>query len=173
MMYTEPGTEFDILEVAAGHMRVLGHDERASFHQLHATVAAEKSNSCRTLWSILCSLEKASGDDLKKLKELYDDSFAGPDGSKPRLATAKATRAPEVGPGDGRPAEPRVREDAAHAKAPRHCDVCKIWLNGKIQYEDHLAGEKHRKNAAAAEAPKTKPASGAGELLRRYPTVYQ
>ena len=28
-------------------------------------------------------------------------------------------------------------------KAPRYCDVCKIWLNGKTQYEDHLAGNKH------------------------------
>ena len=26
------------------------------------------------------------------------------------------------------------------------CDACEYWLNGRIQFEDHQIGRKHRKN---------------------------
>ena len=28
----------------------------------------------------------------------------------------------------------------------RWCCSCEMWLNGRIQYEDHCIGKKHRKN---------------------------
>ena len=27
-----------------------------------------------------------------------------------------------------------------------YCGVCHMWVNGPIQYEDHLLGSKHKKN---------------------------
>ena len=27
-----------------------------------------------------------------------------------------------------------------------YCEACGMWLNGKVQWEDHLIGRKHRKN---------------------------
>ena len=176
MSGSEPDTRPGPFEDAAWPLQVLGQDERASFHRLHVTIAAEKkANSCRTCWSILRILATASADDLQKFADIYASSVAEPDGSEPRLAIAEAARAPELGGGDGRLAQAAVRESRRPeytTKAPRYCDVCKIWCNGKTQYEDHLAGNKHTKNLSA-EAPTKKPASEAGERPRLHPQVYQ
>ena len=178
-------------EDAAGSLRALAArgSERASFHQLHVAIAAEKPNPIRTLWSMLRCLAKASNDDLQKFAELYA-SVAGPAGSKQRHTRAKTARAPKLSGEDDRLAKPGVQDDF-HDKAPRYCDVCKIWLNGKSQNEDHLGGNRHKKNLSAAEAlaaglpldglkisvcsrgPQTKPASGLGGLPRQHPMVYQ
>ena len=145
---TDPGPGY---EDAAGSLRALAArgSERASFHQLHVAIAAEKPNPIRTLWSMLRCLAKASNDDLQKFTELYA-SVAGPAGSKQRHTRAKTARGPKLSGEDGRLAKPGVQDDF-HDKAPRYCDVCKIWLNGKSQNEDHLGGNRHKKNLSAAE----------------------
>ena len=37
-------------------------------------------------------------------------------------------------------------------KEPVYCDICKIHLNGRTQYEDHLLGKKHKKKLLTAGA---------------------
>jgi len=37
----------------------------------------------------------------------------------------------------------------------RWCCSCEMWLNGRIQYEDHCIGKKHRKNAKRIANPST------------------
>ena len=29
---------------------------------------------------------------------------------------------------------------------PIHCEICELWLNGEMQWEDHQIGKKHKKN---------------------------
>ena len=36
-------------------------------------------------------------------------------------------------------------------KGSKYCDVCKIWLNGAKQYDDHILGSKHNKKAGDKE----------------------
>ena len=35
-------------------------------------------------------------------------------------------------------------------EAPVYCDVCRMWLNGQMQWENHKIGKKHRKHSGAA-----------------------
>ena len=34
-----------------------------------------------------------------------------------------------------------------------YCDICKMWLNGPTQWEDHRIGRKHKKNCIRQENP--------------------
>ena len=150
---------------AATHMRALGTDLRASVHRLHVRVAAEPSNSCRTLWSMLKCLDKASTADLKRFTKLYDDSLTGSGDAGTSSAAPKTTRSSKTRGSSSRQSKSEASEESVDdRRAPRYCDVCELWCNGKTQYEDHLAGNKHLKNL---------PPSPTGKLPRRHPQVYQ
>ena len=43
------------------------------------------------------------------------------------------------------------------------CDVCEMWLNGLVQWEDHKIGKKHRKNL---EKLRPTPATATASLQR-------
>jgi hypothetical protein len=40
-----------------------------------------------------------------------------------------------------------------------YCPTCEMWLNGRDQYEDHLKGKKHKKNAKRTRAERGLPAT--------------
>ena len=129
------------MEVDAGHLQdatvafaAVSSDRslREAFHQLHLRVAAESSNSCRTLWSILRVLEGAEDKELQHLTEIHTGS---------RQDVPAKDKLPN-----------KVVSDS---KIPWYCEPCKKWLNGKTQYEDHLRGDPHRKTV---EGPAQKPA---------------
>ena len=43
-------------------------------------------------------------------------------------------------------------------EAPVYCDVCRMWLNGQMQWENHKIGKKHRKHSRAARVKLEAPA---------------
>ena len=56
-------------------------------------------------------------------------------------------------PRQGRTPEDRSGQALMEFDEPVHCLICKMLLNGRNQYEDHLKGKYHkRKNAHSAEA---------------------
>ena len=149
------GVDAGLLQDATVAFAAVSSDRslREAFHQLHLRVAAESSNSCRTLWSILRVLDGAQEHKLQRLTDIYG-KHAGDALTDPILEAAKDEAAKDKLP-------TKVVDDS---KIPRYCEPCKKWLNGKTQYEDHLRGESHRKTV---EGPAQKPAK------RRLPVVYQ
>ena len=115
-------------------LAALGRDELSTFARLHQRCVDEAGPDNRKLLStIITTLPHLSFDQLDELITRYHDNFF-PLGSN---------QAPSpVGPAE------QLVTLHANPKEPIYCPVCKTYLNGRTQYEDHCGGKKHLKKAA-------------------------
>ena len=115
----------------------LGREELEVFARLHNRCAEEEGKAHKLLSHIINVMAYMSFDELDRLILLYHQNYFAW-GEQP--ADHEALREP--------PANPTLSELPENPKEPIYCPVCKIYLNGRTQYEDHLGGKKHRKKDA-------------------------
>ena len=123
-----PLTESEHIALAA-----LGKEELATFARLHQRCAEETDND-KLLSPIINELAHMTFDQMDALILLYHENFF-PLGEKPAAP-------PPVVPDE------LAEELPEDPKAPIFCEVCKMDLTGRTQFEDHLSGKKHKKKAA-------------------------
>ena len=128
-------------------LEALGRDELALFARLHTRCLLEMDGPKR-LTPILNQMAGMSFDQLDALIELYHQHyppFSAPDGGQ--LPASGSAGFPDCSPpqeaSTDQPCADPPGQGPDDPKAPVWCPVCEIMLNGKTQYEDHLAGRKH------------------------------
>ena len=112
--------------------------------------------------------EKASGynDACIILADAGKDFMCSYGGVSPRAAMLHKGRPPvefEELDTTGHAAPTAERSQTEDPIGRKWCDYCEMWLNGPIQYADHVIGKKHRKNHGNAERYQKKKSGTASE----------
>ena len=147
-------------------LEALGRDELALFTRLHTRCLLEMDGPKR-LTPIINQIAGMSFDQLDSLIDLYHQHYFPPtlpDGGDPPIsvpdgpgaddAPPVVSSSPAAAPSQttpGRDSPTPVANGQSNPKEPIYCPVCKIYLNGQTQYEDHCAGKKHNKKEATAD----------------------